>query len=117
MCNQINYITKTEFLLCFKAAFNAAITNSNILGGFQGAGLVPYNLEAVISKLNVRLRTLPLPTVEDSPWQSQTPSNTLEFGSQLKLIYKGIQRHIDSLLTLIVDALKKLSKGAGIAAH
>jgi hypothetical protein len=34
MRNRITYITKTEFLPCFKGAFNAAITKSNILGGF-----------------------------------------------------------------------------------
>ena len=34
------------------------MTENNIKGGFQGAGLVPFNLEAVISKLDVKLRTL-----------------------------------------------------------
>ena len=68
MRNKITYITKTEFLPCFIAAYNASITKSNILGGFRGAGLVPFNPEAVVSTLNVRLRTPPLPTVEDSPW-------------------------------------------------
>jgi hypothetical protein len=66
--------------LCFIAAFRAAITESNIKGGFRGSGLVLYDPEAVISKVDVRLRTLLLPTVEDVPWQSQTPSNTLELG-------------------------------------
>ena len=84
--NHINHIDKTSFLPCFIAAHKAAITKSNILGGFRGAGLVLFNLEAVVSTLNVRLRTPPLPTVEDSPWQSQTPSNTLELGSQSTLV-------------------------------
>jgi hypothetical protein len=66
MRSQINHITKLKFLLCFKAAFNAAITKNNILGGFRGASLVPHNLEAVISKLNVRLRTPTLPTVDNA---------------------------------------------------
>ena len=86
MRNKITRITKTEFLPCFRAAFNTAITKSNISGGFRGAGLVPHDLEAVISELDVRLRTPPQPTVEDEPWHSQTPSNTLEFGSQSTLI-------------------------------
>jgi hypothetical protein len=55
MRSQINYIIKLEFLLCFKAAFNALITTNNILGEFRGAGLAPFNPEAVISKLNVQL--------------------------------------------------------------
>jgi hypothetical protein len=117
MRSQINHITKLEFLPCFKAAFNAAITKNNILGGFRGAGLVPHDPEAVILKLNVRLRTPPLPTIEDSPWQSQTLSNTLEFGSQSKLVLERIQRHVDSSPTLMVKAIKSLSKGAEIIIH
>jgi hypothetical protein len=60
MRNQINHITKAEFLLYFKAAYNNTITPSNIQGGFQGARLVPFNLERVISTLNIKLRTLSL---------------------------------------------------------
>ena len=117
MRNKITYITKLEFLPCFKGAFNAAITKANIQGGFRGAGLVPFNPEAVISTLDVRLRTPPLPTIEEVPWQSQTPSNTLEFGSQLKLIQDRIRRHVDSSPTYIVKAIKSLLKGAEIIAH
>jgi hypothetical protein len=57
MRNQITHITKVKFLPCFKAAYNAVITPSNIQGGFQGAGLVPFNLQQVIIGLNVKLRT------------------------------------------------------------
>ena len=70
MRNKITCITKLEFLPCFKAAFSTSITESNIQGGFRGAGLVPFNPEAVISKLEVRLRTPPLPTVDESTWHS-----------------------------------------------
>ena len=117
MRNKITRITKLEFLPCFKAAFDASITESNIQGGFRGAGLVPFNPEAVISKLEVRLCTPPLPTVNESTWHSQTPSNTLEFGSQSKLIRERIQRHGDSSPTSMVDALDRLTKGAEIMAH
>jgi hypothetical protein len=68
--------------------------------------------------LDVKLRTPspPLP-VNNEPWQSQTPSNTLELGSQLTLVKARIQRHIDSSLTSIVEAFKKVLKGAAIIAH
>jgi hypothetical protein len=56
--SRINYINKETFLLAFKAAFSKAFTIENIYAGFRGAGLVPYNLEAVLLKLDVRLRTL-----------------------------------------------------------
>jgi hypothetical protein len=48
---------------------------------------------------------------------SQTPSNTLEFGSQSKLIRERIQRHLDSSPTNMVDALAKFTKGAEMMAH
>ncbi|KAI1517386.1 transposase [Pyrenophora tritici-repentis] len=117
MRNKITHITKLEFLPCFKGAFDAAITKANIQGSFRGAGLVPFNPEAVISMLDVRLRTPLLPTVEDGPWQSQTPSNTLELGSQSKLIQERIRRHVDSSPTYMVEAIKSLSKGAEMIAH
>jgi hypothetical protein len=87
MRNWITYITKLEFLPCFIRAYNTAITSSNIQGGFRGAGLVLFDLERVITTLDVRLRTPspPLP-INNEPWQSQTLSNTLEFGSQLTLV-------------------------------
>jgi hypothetical protein len=84
--NGINHITKLEFLPAFKAARDASITSNNIQGGFRGAGLVPFDPEAVISKLDLKLRTpTPAPS-EDLPWESQTPGNTKELASQNQLI-------------------------------
>jgi hypothetical protein len=118
MRNQITYITKLEFLPCFTRAYNAAITPSNIQGGFRGAGLVPFNPERVIMALDVWLRTpsLPLP-INNEPWQSQTPRNTLELGSQSTLVKTRIQKHLDSSPTSMVEAFEKVSKGAAIIAY
>jgi hypothetical protein len=49
----ITYISKTEFFSAFYAAFQATFTESNIKGGFKGAGLAPFNPENVILKLDV----------------------------------------------------------------
>jgi hypothetical protein len=59
-------IKKEAFLLAFKAAFKKVIIKDNIYAGFRGARLVPYNLEAVILKLNVVLYTLTLLKLEDT---------------------------------------------------
>jgi hypothetical protein len=59
-------IKKEAFLPAFKAAFKKAITKENICAGFRGARLVLYNLEAVILKLNVVLRTLTLPKLQNT---------------------------------------------------
>jgi len=116
--NRINHITKTEFLPCFIAAFKASFTPSNIQGGFRGAGLVPFDPERVISTLDVKLRTPspPLPT-NNTPWQSQTPSNTLEFNSQLTLIRNKYKREQGSSLNSVLSALEHYAKGGAILSH
>jgi len=53
----IIYISKLEFLYTFREAFFALITEKNIQGGFAGAGLIPYDPERVIFKLDIRIRT------------------------------------------------------------
>ena len=53
----INHITKVEFLSAYHAAYNKVMSKENIAGGFRGAGLIPHNPEAVISKLDVKIRT------------------------------------------------------------
>jgi len=53
----INHVSKLEFLYSFREAFFASLTEKNIRGGFVGAGLVPYDLERVLSKLDIKLRT------------------------------------------------------------
>jgi hypothetical protein len=59
-------IKKEAFLLAFKVAFKKLIIKENICAGFRGARLVLYNLEAVISKLNVVLYMLTPLKLEDT---------------------------------------------------
>ena len=69
----INHITKVEFFLAFHAAYNQSITTQNAQAGFRGAGLVPFDPQVVLLKLDVKLRT-PTPTGPPSanadPWVS-----------------------------------------------
>ena len=51
--NYIIYITKEDFLLAFKAAYNKAFIENNIYVGFRGARLVLLNLDIIILKLNI----------------------------------------------------------------
>jgi len=67
----INYISKLEFLCSFREAFFTSITERNIQGGFVGAGLVPFDPERVLSKLDVKLRIPIPPTLQPGtppPW-------------------------------------------------
>ena len=85
----IHHITKVEFLTAFKAAYPQSITVQNAQAGFRGAGLIPFDPQAVISKLDIKLRT-PTPTSPPSgdadPWVSQTPRNPTDALSQITLV-------------------------------
>ena len=92
----INDITKVEFFLAFYAAYKRSMTKENLAGGFRGAGLIPFNPQAVIYKLDVKLRT---PTSTGSPeanadlWVSQTPHKPTEALSQSELVKTRINGH------------------------
>ncbi|EMT73749.1 hypothetical protein FOC4_g10000808 [Fusarium odoratissimum] len=109
----ITHISKTEFFPAFYAAFRLTITESNIKGGFRGAGLAPFDPEVVISKLDVQLRT-PTPVEEVAQqaqaWTSKTPNTVLEAGSQSKYLSDRIRRHHSSSPESILEALQSLTK-------
>jgi hypothetical protein len=57
MRQQCTHITKEDFIPAFRAAFSEPLTESNIKGGFRGAGLVPFDPERVILALDLKLKT------------------------------------------------------------
>jgi hypothetical protein len=115
--NSINHITKLEFLPAIRAAIDATFTSSNIKGGFRGAGLVPFDPETVISKLDIRLKTPTPPPTDHAPWEPKTPSNTLELAAQNQLIKEKIACHQNSSPTAINEAVDQFLKGAHTMAH
>jgi hypothetical protein len=54
----ISYITKVEFFAVFKNVFIASFDEANVRGGFRETGLIPFNSEIVIFKLDIALYTL-----------------------------------------------------------
>jgi hypothetical protein len=109
----VTHISKTEFFPAFYAAFQLTMTEANIKGGFRGAGLVPFDPEVVISKLDVQLRT-PTPVEEEAQqaqaWTSRTPRTVLEAGSQSEYLQRRIRRHHSSSPESILEALQSLTK-------
>src|SRR6478736_9173745 len=116
----ITHVSKTKFFPAFYAAFKATFTESNIRGGFRGAGLAPLDPEAVISKLDVQLRT-PTPPGEVSqpltPWVSKTPKTAIEAQSQSEYLEKRIRRHKGSSPESIIEALKSNTKAIRAIMH
>ena len=116
----INHITKVEFFIAFKAAYLQSITTENAKAGFRGAGLIPFNPQAVISKLDVKLQT-PTPndppSADADPWVSQTPHNPTDALSQTTLVKNRIALHQGSSPTPIFTTVAALAKGTEILAH
>jgi hypothetical protein len=72
---RINHIDKLDFLEAYPSARIKAFKSETIKNSFATAGLIPYNPDRVISKLNIRLRTPTPPLSRGSEWEPKTPSN------------------------------------------
>ncbi len=111
----ITHITKADFLPAFCAAFKASMTEKNIQGAFRGAGVIPFDPQSVLSRLNVRLQT-PSPVEEavelPQPWVPKTPNNPTEATSQTDYIKRRISHHQGSSPTSILSAVDQITKGA-----
>ena len=81
---------------------------------------MPFDPQAVISKLDVKLRT-PTPTrppsADADPWVSQTPHNPTDALSQTTLVKNRITHHQRSSPTPIFTTVATLAKGTEILAH
>ncbi|EMT72986.1 hypothetical protein FOC4_g10001829 [Fusarium odoratissimum] len=116
----ITHISKTEFFPAFHAAHLATITESNILGGFRGAGLAPLDPENVILRMDVQLRT-PTPPTEvtapSTPWASRTPKTVLEAQSHSKYLKARIINHKSSSPESMLEAVGYFEKGCRTFLH
>jgi hypothetical protein len=110
---RVFHINKEGFLPAFKDAFFDVFTTENCRKAFEAAGLVPLNAQVVLNRLEVRLHTPPEPLLPEMPWQSKTPSNTHEFGSQSKLVRESFTRSPVTAQT----GFSQLVKGAELMLH
>jgi len=115
--SRVYHINKETFLLGFKAAYEKTFTPENVRAGFRGAGLVPYDPEAVLSKLDVQLRTPTPPAPGTVAWEAQTPRNARDIEAQSTLIRNRMQNHRGSPASSLDEQVEQLSKGAQQIAH
>jgi hypothetical protein len=92
----ITHITKTEFFIAFQEVYCKTMIKKNIQAGFYSTGLVSYEPQAILLKLDVKLRT-PTPTrppsADADPWVSQIPHNPTEALSQTEFMRNKIAYH------------------------
>jgi hypothetical protein len=118
--NNITHISKEDFIPTFQAAYQASITENNILRGFEEAGLNPLNPEAMFSKLNIRLKTPSTPNSRPGTagsWTSKTPKTIIEATAQSNLVKNQIMNHPDSSPTKIYHAIDQFAKGSLALMH
>ena len=116
----ITYITKDDFFPAFRAAFEKTFTEQNVKGGFRGSGLVLFNPETVISKLDVRLRTPTPPRTSDGPpqpWVSQMPQTAADILLQSILIKDRVVNHQRNSPIPILTSIDQLAKTTVIINH
>ena len=87
MSYSVNHIDKREFLPIYRQARQAAIHQSNIWAGFAATGLVPYDLDCVLSLLHTEYQT-PSPQCLQSNafWAAETPHNVAKLQKQTVLL-------------------------------
>jgi hypothetical protein len=115
----VNYIDKSDFLSAYCVARIESLTSNTIRSGFGATGLVPYDPERVLSKLNTQLRTPtpPPPATEQAPWVPETPHNIRELEFQAKAIGDFVQRRTAGSSSPTDRAIQQLVKGCQMAMH
>ncbi|APA09832.1 hypothetical protein SS1G_05945 [Sclerotinia sclerotiorum 1980 UF-70] len=113
----INHITKVEFFIAFKTAYQQSINSQNMKAGFRGTGLIPFDPQAILSKLDIRIHTPTPPPFDLNLWISQTPHNPTEALSQSTLVKSRMARHQSSSPTPIFETVLALAKGTERLAH
>ena len=74
----VNHITKEEFLEVYYRAHTAAMSARSIQSGFWATGLVPYEPDQVLARLNPVVWTSSPVHTDGSEWTSKTPHNLTE---------------------------------------
>lgn len=115
----INHIDKLDFLAAYPEARISAFQALTIKTSFAAAGLVPFDPERVLSKLNIRLRT-PTPSgsrlsSRSSVFTPKTPATVAELLKQGASIQAFLKRRSNSPPSPSQAALNQLIKGCQIA--
>src|SRR5450432_3930159 len=118
MHNGVNYIDKQDFLEAYYNARKEMMTQANISSSFAATGVLLYDPERVLAKLNTQLRTPTPPlasAIEQGPWAPETLHNAVELELQSKAIKDYLQHRTKSPPSPTEAALDQLVKGCTIA--
>jgi DDE superfamily endonuclease len=111
----INHIDKLDFLAAYPQARESAYKAETIQNSFAATGLVPYNPERVLEKLNIQLRTPTPPSSRGSDSVPKTPQNIKQLERQASSIKALLKRRSRSPPSPTDAALNQLIKGCQLA--
>jgi len=113
----IDYVDKLDFLTIYQAARLRTFTPTNIRSAFATAGIVPYDPQRVVCKLQVEIRPVTPSRLDQLQieWTSATPRTIVQLQSQIKLVDTLVQSHTNGPASPTVQAWKQLAKGAELA--
>ena len=116
----INHITKAEFFIAYLAIHNAIFTEKNIKTRFRGTGILPWDPNFIVFKLNVHLHTSTFLSSHSSfghYWELQIPKTKKQVYSQFHLIKNCIFTYQKNFPTFILKVVNQLAKNTQSMAY
>ena len=110
-CLDIGHINKLDFLKILSKARQSAFTAENIQNSFTATGLVLFNLDRVLSKLNIQLKTSTPPDSQSTNSASKTSYTTKQLEKQATAAKRLLRKYSRSPLPLLEARLNKIIKG------
>jgi hypothetical protein len=114
MRSRVNSINKLEFLEAYPTARIEAFKSETIKNSFAAAGLLPYNPNRVLSKLDILLRTPTPPSSRGSDWEPKTPSNYVQLQKQASSIKALLKERSKSPSSPLNSAINQVLKACQI---
>jgi hypothetical protein len=109
-----NHVNKLNFLEAYPSARIEAFKPENIKNSFAATGLVPYDPNRVLSKLDILLRTPIPPLSRGSDWSPKTPSNYVQLQKQASSIKALLKERSKSLPSPLNSAINQVLKACQI---
>jgi hypothetical protein len=113
----MNHIDKLDFLSAYPMARDEAYKPETIQNSFAAAGLVPYNPDRVLEKLNIRLNTPTPPSSRGSEFEPKTPRNLKQLGQQASSIKALLKQRFGSPPSPYTKQQSQLIKGFELIYH
>ncbi|RFU35193.1 hypothetical protein B7463_g1175, partial [Scytalidium lignicola] len=122
MQGKIQHIDKEDFLEIYPIVRQQTFKPTTIQNGFAVTGLVPYDPEHMLAKLQVQVDKTPTPPGSTHSsnsgvrWIPETPHNLIQLQLQSQTIHRLLKEQ-NSLPTPTKTALNQLVKGCELAMH